>query len=403
MASALEGLRVVDFSWAIAGPQLTRCLADFGATVIKVESHTHLDLVRTNPPFKDSIPGINRSGYWAGNNVNKYGISLNLNHPKAFDIVKMLIPLADVVIENFSPGTVEKWGLGYNDLVKIKPDIIMVSLSICGQTGPYASQGGFGMQADALSGFCDLTGWEDSMPSMFQGLFGDTLVAALALCATMAAIDCRRTTGKGQHLDLSQIEAAAFFLGPLFLDFSINGRLASRVGNRHPWAAPHGVYPCHGQDRWCALSVSTDEEWHGLCSAMGNHKWALESRFATVLGRKENEEELDRLINSWTIDYEPQELMILLQKEGVAAGAVLDNEGLESDCQLRHRKAVDFTMHPEIGCHGYDTLPFKLSRAPVKATSHAPLLGEHNEYIYKQILGISDEEFVQFINEGVFD
>jgi crotonobetainyl-CoA:carnitine CoA-transferase CaiB-like acyl-CoA transferase len=403
MGKPLEGVKVVEFSWVIAGPQVSRCLADFGATVIKVESNTYPDLIRTTPPYKDGIPGVNRSGYFSNFNCNKYGVSLNLNHPKGVDIAKRLISWADIVVENFAPGRMRKWGLNYEELVKIKPEIIMISLAIQGQTGPHAHHPGFAFNAEALAGFYHLTGWADRMPSLAQGFYGDVLTPRLGLCAVLAALDYRRRTGKGQYLDISQFEVAGYFLAPLLLDYFVNGREAHRMGNRSLLAAPHGVYPCLGEDRWCALSVCSDEEWQGLCRAMGDPQWCKEPKFATPLSRKANEEELDKLISSWTKNFPPEELMLLLQKEGVAAGVVSTNRDLSNDPQLRHRDAVWYLHHPEMGLHGYDNWSFELSLTPAEGKMPAPCLGEHNEYVYTQILGLSQEEFITLLNEGVFD
>jgi len=403
MELPLEGLKVADFTWVIAGPQLTRCLADFGATVIKVESSTYPDLLRTTPPYKDGIPGWNRSGYFANFNCNKYSITLNLNHPRAREVALRLIRWGDVMVENFTPGTLEKWGLDYESLRRIKPDLIMVSISNQGQTGPYSRLPGIAPNAEAFTGFFHLTGWEDRLPSTSYGFYLDVLAPRLGVSALMAALEHRRRTGEGQHLDISQIEAALYFLSPLLLDCLHNGADPVRQGNRHPWAAPHNAYPCRGEDSWCVIAVTDDAQWQALRRAMGDPEWAADPRFATFLGRKQHEEELDRYISEWTRNFEARELMLLLQSAGVPAGVVQSNEDLNRDPQLRHRGHLWEMEHPEVGRHGYETWGFKLSLTPARPRMPAPCLGEHNEYVYTQVLGFTEEEFLDLLNEGVLD
>ncbi|MFC1934272.1 CaiB/BaiF CoA transferase family protein [Chloroflexota bacterium] len=402
MAGALEGIRVIDFSWVMAGPGLTRYLGDFGAEIIKIESSTHPDICRTMPPYKDGKPGLNRSAVWANYNCNKYGVGINLKHPKGVELVKRLISQADAVVENFTPGTMERWGLGYEDLVKIKPDIIMVSISLFGQTGPYKRRFGVGTFAEGMSGLLNLFGWPDRSPSNFQHIIGDSFVPFFGVSSLLAALEHRDRTGQGQWLDLNQLDVCSYLMGPLLLDSAINGREASRCGNYSPASSPHAVYPCSGEDRWCAISVSSDEEWLNLCAAMGDPDWSHDPKFATFAARTANEEELDKLISSWTAQFSPEELMHLLQKRGVPAGAVLSGRWIYSDPQLQHREAVWYMDHAEIGRMGYYTTPFQLSSTPAEPRLPPPGLGEHNEYVCTEILKMSTEEFVQLSNEGVF-
>lgn len=403
MSQALENIRVIDFSWILAGPALTRYLADYGAEVIKIESTVYPDMARTMLPYKDGKPGLNRSGYWANYHANKYGMSLNLNHPKAIDLVKRLISQCDIVVENFVPGTMDKWGLGYENLVKLKPDIIVVSISLYGQSGPYSRRSGWGAFVEGMSGFWSLIGWPDRAPTSFQTVIGDALLPFFALSALLTALDYRYRTGKGQHLDVCQLDILSYLLTPMLLDFTVNGREASRCGNHSPGSCPHGVYPCSGEDQWCTIVASTDEEWHSLCRVIGDPGWRCDPKFATFVSRKANEDELDKLIGSKTISFSPEELMHLLQNEGVPAGAVHNGKGITGDPQLQHREATWYMEHTEIGRFGYYTAPFKLSLTPAEPRMPAPCLGEHTEYVCSQILGMSTDEFVQLVNEGVFD
>lgn len=403
MTRALEDVKVADFTWVVAGPLCVRILADFGAQVIHVETGTRLDPIRYTPPYKDNIPGTNRSGYFHNYNSNKYGITLNLKHPKAAEIVRRLMQWADIVAENFNPGVMKGLGLTYEEIRQIKPDIIMISLGSKGQTGPQAHLPAFGAHLAALSGFTATTGWPDRDPPVIFGAYTDSIAGRFGAATLLAALDYRRRTGKGQYIDLSQSEAGIEFLAPPLLDYDTNRTILERHGNRHPSAAPHGAYRCQGEDRWCAVAVFTDEEWKSMCKVMGNPSWTEDGKFATFLGRKQNEQELDHLIEQWTMNYSAQEVMTLLQEAGVSAGVVETAEDLHSDPQLKHRHHFWVLEHQEIGHSTYDSTGSHLSKTPAELHKAAHTLGEDNYYAYTQILGLSDEEFVDLLEQGVFD
>ena len=403
MKQVFEGTKIADFSWIGAGPWTIRYLAEHGAEVIHIESSTRPDLLRTTPPYKDNIPGINRSAYFAIYNDNKYGMTLNLNHPRGSEIARRIVIWADIVAESFGPGRMEEWGLGYEDLRKIKPDIIMYSTTQQGQTGPHAGHPGFGTQLVSLSGFTHLAGWPDREPVVTYGAYTDSIAPRFGAVALIAALDYRRRTGKGQHIDLSQYEAGIHFLAPLFLDYAAKGRIAQRSGNRSACAAPHGAYRCCGEDRWCAIAVSTDEEWRSFCQAIGDLPWSLDSKFTTLTGRKKNEEELDKLVEDWTINLTAEEVMEKLQRAGVPAGVVKNCQDIHLDPQLLHRHHFWELDHPEIGKHNYEAPAFRLSKAPCQLKMPAPCLGQHTEWVCTKILGMSDEEFVELLQEGVFE
>lgn len=400
---ALEGIRVISFCWAAAGPIITRTLAEHGAEVINIESSGIGDPSRVSPPFKDNIPGINRSGYFAIYNHNVCSVTLNLRHPKGIELAKRLIALADIVGESFRPGTMAKLGLGYDELRKVKPDIIMFSCSNLGQTGPYARQSGMGTQLTGYSGFFELLGYPDQEPQLPQGAYTDEISPYFALTALVAALCYRRRTGKGQYLDISQYEGGVHFLSPLVLDYNVNGRINKRSGNRCSFAAPHGAYPCRGDDRWCVIAVFNDQEWQGFCRVLDNPDWTQDRRFATLPARKQNEEELDRLIGEWTINFTPEEIMLKMQSAGVPAGVVETCPELFEDVQLQHRQHFRELEHPELGKYHPEAPAFKLSKTPAELNRPAPCLGQHNGYVYNKLLGISDEEFVALTEEGVFD
>lgn len=400
----LAGLKVLDFTWLISGPLACKFIADYGAEVIKVESHAIPDNVRITTPFNNDLPGVNRSATFANYNSSKYSLSLNMKHPKAQEIAKRLAAWADVVVESFRPGTMKRWGLDYEELTKAKPDIIMVSMTMQGQTGSFSHLPGVGTQFQALVGLTHLTGWPDREPSGTPIPYPDFISPWYIIVAIMAGLDRRRRTGQGLFVDISQLETCLQFVAPALLDYTVNGRSQSRKGNEHPYAAPHGIYRCLGDDRWCAIAVFTDEEWHSLCKVVAQPSWTSAPRFATFLSRKENESELNQLVEQWTSERTPEEVMDTLQAAGVAAGVVQNGRDiLEHDSQLQHRRHSWIFEHPETGRHVTEAAPYRLSLTPGEPKWAAPCLGEHNHHVCTQILGMSDEEFVELVAEGVFE
>jgi benzylsuccinate CoA-transferase BbsF subunit len=379
-----------------------KLLEDLGAEVIKIESQKRPDGMRWLGPFKDNIPGLERGGAYNFANSGKLGVSLNLTYPKGIEIAKRLIALSDIVVENYSGGTIQRMGLGYEELRKVRPDIIMLSACMQGQTGPHASHPGYGPHLTALSGFTHIAGWLDR-DGADLGVYTDYIAPHFIALAVLSALDYRRRTGKGQYIDMSQYESSLHFMAPLLLDNVTNQRVADRMGNRHAYAVPHNAYPCRGEDRWCAIGVFTDEEWQSLVKVMGDPAWADDPRFATFEARKENEEDLDRLIGEWTIEHPAEEVMNLLQAAGVAAG-VLENgqDMLEGDPQLKHRHTYWEVDHPVLGTCRSVGPAFILSKSPCEVR-RGPLLGEHNEYALKELLGMSDEEIEELVIEGVVE
>ncbi len=400
--NALAGVKIADFTWSVAGPLTVKFLADHGAEVIHVESSTRPELLRVLPPYRDRKPGLNRSAYNACLNNNKYGLSLDMNHPRAKEVLQRLIHWADVVTENFSPGVMAKWGLSYEDLVKIKPDMIMFSTSQMGQTGPRAKISAYGTQLVSLAGFTYLTGWPDRDPTGPYGPYTDTTIPHVGVAAIMTALIRRRRTGKGTHIDISQFETALNFIAPILLDYAINHRVATRKGNRCSDSVPHGVYRCRGEDRWCAIAIFSDEEWGRLCRVMSRPELATVPRFASFHQRRENEEEIDRLISEWTAERPAEEVMWTLQETGIAAGvAQTGRDLLENDPQLAHRGFFRELEHKEIGRHYYEAPPFRLSKTPCELATPGPCMGEHNEYVCKKILGFSDQEYNDLMADSV--
>jgi len=397
----LDGLKVAEFAWAIAGPTVAKELALHGATVVRIESHKRPEINRVSAPYKDGIPGVDRSPSFSVINPNKYAMSLDLTKSKAREVAKKLVAWADIVTESMSPGSMARLGLDYESCRQIRPDIIYFSTCQMGQKGPYSALGGTGPMGSAYAGLSYLTGWPDRPPVVLSNAYTDFVSPPYLASAVLAVLDYRRRTGKGIYLDQSQIEAGVTFWGAGLLDYTVNGRIPSRVGNRDPNMSPHGAFPCLGNDRWVTIAVATEAEWRALCCAMGSPEWAVGSRFATLLGRKENEDELEPLIAEWTKDYSAEEVMTMLQDLGVAAGVVSNAQGLFEDAQLKHRGHFVPLEHKVIGVHHYHAPPYRLSKTPAQLRRAAPCLGQDNEFVYKEILGYSDEEVTQFLLDGI--
>ena len=398
-----EGIKIIDFGWAIAGPLTLKYLADYGATVVCIESLQRPDLLRTATPYKDEIPGVDRAGYFAYFAANKYSISLNLNRPEGLEIAKKLVAWADVVADSHRPGVMERWKLSYEDLVKIKPDIIMVRNSNQGLTGPAATHPGLGNHINGLAGIVNYVGWPEQEPISLMVAYSDYLVPHFAAAALIGALDYRRKTGKGQLLDISQFEVGLQLLSPGLLNYNCNGMEERATGNSCEIAAPHGAFRCKGDDRWCTISVFDDREWISFCHAIGKKEWIAKPEFSTLTARKANETELNDLIGKWTSDREPEEVMSILQAAGVAAAVVQNARDLYNDTQLRERECFWVADHKELGKFSYLAQPSILSRTKAEIDRSAPCLGEHTEHICREFLGMSQREFDHYLVAGVFE
>ena len=400
----LEGTRIVDFSWALVGPITGKTLADYGATVIKVEGRTRLDLQRTSGFFKDRIipDGANSGSNFNMINTGKMSVAVNLSVPGAVELAKRFAAWADVAIDNFAGGVMDRLGIGYEELRKVNPDIIMLSSCMMGQTGPHAWLGGLGTNMAAMGGINHMMGWPDREPQPV-GPYTDFIAPNFNALAILAALDYRRRTGRGQYIDMSQYENTLQMMAPLLLDYQANKRVASREGNRLDRAAPHGTYRCRGEERWCTIAVFTEQDWQAFCRVTGRPDWTAEARFASLDGRKEHENELDVLVEAWTVGHPAEDVMTMMQAGGVAAGIVATAEDmLERDPQLRHRHFFHTVKHPEVGEYRTTRPAFIMSRDPCEV-ARAPLLGEHNEYALKEVLGLSDDEIAELVIEGALE
>jgi crotonobetainyl-CoA:carnitine CoA-transferase CaiB-like acyl-CoA transferase len=400
--SPLAGLKVLDFTWAYAGPAVTRYLADYGATVVHVESQSKLDALRSGQPFKDGEFGIERSGGFVNLNAGKLGLGLNMAAPGARELALRLVDWADVVVENFSPRAMQGWGLDYATLRKRKPGIVMLSTSLNGQTGPEARLAGYGTMGAALAGFGFLTGWPDRPPSAPFLAYTDYVSPRFATAALLAALDHRRRHGEGQHVDCAQAECGIHFLGPAVLDYMANERIWRAEGNAHRDYAPSGVYPCAGDDRWLALAAPTPEAWRALCD-VADAGWSEDVRFATQQARLANREALDHAIAAWTRKLLVDALERALQSVRVPVHRVSTSADLLGDPQLEAREHFVRLEHPICGRVPVESSRMRFSATPGQVTHPGPTLGQHSDHVLRDLLGLHDDEIEQLVVAGAIE
>lgn len=394
-----EGLKVWDMSWVGVGPLTARYLADYGATVVRLDSTKRPDVLRLTPPFRDGVPGINNSHFYGDYNASKLGIGLDITNPLGRDVALRLVDWCDVLLESFTPKTMAAWGMGYDELRDRNPSMIMLSTCMQGQTGPRRDYRGFGNMMAALGGFYEICGYADRDPVPVYGAYTDFICQRFTTTALIAALDHRRRTGEGQHIDLAQYEAALQLLGPQLVDHEVSGRTAGRAGNRSDRACPHGVYPTRqrrGHEGWIAIACETDEHWAALRARMGHPAWAADERFSTFAGRKAAEDEIDERLAQWTAGFEQEALFYRLQPD-VPAGMVHDQTGLHEDAQVMHRGYFVPLDHTEMGTVPYDGLQAKLSRTPGALSKAAPCVGEDTYRILDEVLGMDADEIADLI------
>jgi benzylsuccinate CoA-transferase BbsF subunit len=398
---ALEGVRVADFCWLWAGAYATGLLAFLGAEVIKIESMARVDPSRMMTlTIGQVFEGVDHSTVFNSINLNKMSIKLNLKQPRAVELAKQIIQISDVVTQNMRPGAMDNIGLGYDILKQVKPDIIMLSSSAFGSEGPLKRYGGYAPSFAAYSGLTHLTGYTDGPPNPMTGST-DLMSAATSAFAVLAALNHRQHTGQGQHIDLSSVESLAVFTGNALMDYTMNGRVQTRKGNRDDIMAPHNCYRCRGDDKWVSIAVSTDKEWQSLCKVMGDPVWSRDEKFSDTYSRWQNQDELDRLLTTWTVNYTHYEVTEMLQKVGVAAMPSFSNQEIFSDPHFKERKLDVEVEHPTMGKQVVLGAPWKLSETPARINRASPIIGAHNEYVFGELLGMPDSEIKQLIAEQV--
>ena len=408
MTTPLHNIRILDFSRIWAGPHATKLLADMGAEVIKVESTRSWDPHRTIvgsgnlPDGERGADPWNRSGWFNTLNMSKRGITAEVSHPGGRALIEELVGVSDVVVENFRAGAMARRGLGYEDLRRLRPDIIVASMPAFGNTGPWRDFIQYGIGQEQLGGIASMNGYLDDASPVKSGVnFGDPISGAHAAGAILAALLHRRRTGKGIFLDLSQLESTISVVGEHVLGYQMNGRAPRNVGNRHPVYAPHGVYRCRGDDSWVTIAVGSDREWQELCHAMGQVALCDDPRFVDVLARHRNHDVLDEIIGEWTEDNDAVDVMHTLQARSVPSSPVLSGEGIFNDPQFQERGLLQLVDHPSAGPYLMPGVAWKISKTPGEIRWPAPRLGEHNEYVYGELLARTDAEIAELGSEGV--
>lgn len=383
----LAGIRVADFSVHAAGPFAGLMLAEMGAQVIKVESSARLDITRRPHTMYGKPPSS-----FEQINANKLSVCLNLKEPRAVELALELVAASQLALENFRPGVLQRLGLGYEAMKEVNPDIILVSLSSNGQTGPESNYAGYAPMFAALGGLGHLTGYEDGPPvELRHGM--DHTGGMLAAFAAVAALSALQRTGKGQHVDVSVRDLATSFIGPELLDVAMNSRDPHRQGNRDPSAAPQGVYRCGGEDEWVSISVASEAEWQGLVRAMGSPDWATGDRFGDAFRRWKGHDELDRLVEQWTILRSAAEATQLLQSHGVAAHQSLAPDAMMQDTHLQARDAFPLVSNADTGEQQRAVAPpWRFSETPAAIDQWTPTLGQHNQDVFVGILGLPPDE-----------
>ncbi len=402
---ALEGITVADFGQAWAGPHFGRTLADMGARVIKIESQRRMDAARGLPPWpKDVMPTPNNSGMYNCFNRNKLGVTVNLTTPRGVELAKEIITISDVMVENFSRGVMKKNGLDYDSVKEFNSGIIYVALTAFGSDGPYKNYVMYGRPQNYISGLSQITGYPESAPHPINISWGDPVAAQHAAFATLSALHYRKMAGKGQYIGLSQWEGLICITPENIMDYTLNRQVRMRQGNRHEFMAPHNAYRCGGRDlEWVTIAVETDEQWQALIKVMGNPEWANDEKYSDALSRWKNQEEMDKHIEAWTLKHTDYEVTRMLQKVGVAAFPTLSNRGLTEDPHLNERGFFVKMDHPDPDMDGkkYDGILWKMSKTPGKVHSRAPFPGEHNNYVFGELLGMSQDEINKLTEEKV--
>ena len=402
----LRGFRVLDFGWVLAGAVPGMILSDMGAEVIKVETRQRMDYMRLGRPIIGDQPDPEQNPMFHNVNRGKSSITLNTTSPEAVALARRLAAKCDVVIENFSPGVMERIGLGYDILSGDNPRLVMASITSNGQTGPLRDLRAYAPSIGALSGLDSTMGYEpeegeSGRPLGLKHAYADLCGALHAVFAIVSALHERRRTGRGQYIDISMLRATVATMGAGLMEYELTGRALQPRGNHDPVMAPYGNYPCHDEDEWVSIAVRTEEEWHGLVGAMGHPSWTDEPEFASRYARLNHRSELDAHLSEWTRTLSPWDAAELLQSHGVAAFPVLDAEGRLFNPHFMERGLYSEIEHPALGTEPIFNLMWRMSRTPPGIQRHAPLLGEHNREVFFGLLGLDEAEVSRLEEEQV--
>ena len=398
-SSPLQGIRVADFGQVIAAPVTAQVLGWLGAEVVLVETESRFT-TRVWPPFADGEFGINNSGGFNLVNNNKLSCSLDLRHPDALELAKGIIRVSDVFVENYGTGVLENLGLGYDEVRKLRPDIIYMSLGAFGRSGPFKDLTGFHSVINLFSGLASVTGYPDSHPRIMGGLIPDAFAGCYCVLAVLEALYHRSRTGEGQYIEVSMTEALTGMIPEAVMEYSLTSREQPRTGNRHGRTAPHGVFRCLGEEKWVAISVETGAQFRALSHAAGNPGWAVDSRFATTAARLENQDQLEALLQEWTAGLKVAEVVELLQAAGVPAAPVSDSAEVLADPHLLERGFVTHVEHPVAGTRPVLSLPWATDGRRVDDFRPAPAFGQHNQWVLKELLQVPDEEYDRLVSSG---
>ena len=409
MDQVLAGYRVLDFGTAMAGPLVGQLLADMGAEVVKIESRSRLDGFRLGRPIiGDDVAGGDE-GKWPdlmpgfhAVNRNKLSATVDLKSSEGPRLVKLLVRKSDVVTSNFAPGVLKRLGLDYPVLAAENPRLIMASMPGAGLTGPLRDMVSYASVISAASGLMNMIGYPDGqMVGQVQGPWCDVVASLSTVIGIVAALRHRNKTGKGQFIEVAQIEAQAAMLGEAFMDYQMNGRVGGPMGNTSPSLAPHNIYRCAGDDRWVAIAVATQDEWEALCRALGTPEWSKDPRFATQELRSQHQAHLDEHVSRWTASRAPEEVTGLLQGVGVAAMTVMNIEDHFTDPHFQARQVCVELQQPMVGLEWVPGSPWRMSKTPGQIQRHAPLLGEHNEYVWGSVAELGKEEYERLVRAKV--
>ncbi len=397
----LDGYRILDFGWVLAGALPGMVLADMGAEVLKIETRQRMDYMRLGRPIIGDEPDPEQHPLFHNVNRGKLSISLNTTKPEAIDLIKSLVAHCDVVVENFSPGVMDRLGLGYDELSAIKPEIVMASISSNGQTGPLRDLRAYAPSIGALSGLDSIMGYEGERPLGLKHAYADIAGALHSVFAIVSALHRKERTGQGQYIDVSMLRATVATMGAGLAEYEMTGRVLGPKGNYDPVMAPYGNYPCQGDDAWVSIAVRTDEEWNGLKESLGNPAWCDETRFNSRYSRQENRTELDSNLAAWTRERTSEEITELLQNNGVAAIPVMGAEDRLFNPHFKERDLYSDIEHPSLGVEPIYNIMWNLEQTPPAIRRHAPLLGEHNQQIFGGLLGMDEKEILRLEEEQV--